>query len=35
MSFFKKVEGDAAVLVANGVFKQVDLYTRDGYVFAA
>lgn len=35
MSFFKKVEGDAAVLQAGGVFKQVDLYTRDGYVFAA
>ena len=35
MSFFKKVEGDAAVLIANGVFKQVDIYTRDGYVFAA
>lgn len=35
MSFFKKVEGDAAILSSNGVFKQVDLYTRDGYVFAA
>lgn len=35
MAFFKKVEGEAAVVVANGVYKQVDLYTRDGYVYAA
>jgi len=35
MSFFKKVEGEAAVVVENGVYKQVDLYTRDGYVYAA
>lgn len=32
MSFFKQVEGEAAVLVENGVYKQVDLYTRDGYL---
>jgi len=34
MSFFKQVEGEAAILVNNGVYTQVDLYTRDGYLFA-
>lgn len=34
MSFFKEVEGEAAIIVQNGVFKQVPLYTRDGYLFA-
>lgn len=34
MSFFKQVEGEAAILVNNGVFSQVDLYSRDGYLFA-
>jgi hypothetical protein len=34
MSFFKEVEGEAAVLVENGVFRQVPLYTRDGFIFA-
>ena len=34
MSFFKQIEGDAAILVENGVYKQVDLYSRDGYLFA-
>lgn len=34
MSFFKQVEGEAAVLVESGVYKQVDLYTRDGYLYA-
>ena len=34
MSFFKQIEGDAAILVENGVYKQVDLYSRDGYIFA-
>lgn len=33
MSFFKEVEGEAAIVVQNGVFKQVPLYTRDGYLF--
>lgn len=32
--FFKHVEGEAAVLVENGTYKQVDLYTRDGYLYA-
>lgn len=34
MGFFKQVEGEAAVLVENGVYRQVDLYTRDGYLYA-
>lgn len=34
MSFFKQVEGEAAVLVENGTYKQVDVYTRDGYLYA-
>lgn len=32
--FFQEVEGEAAILVENGVFKQVPVYTRDGYIFA-
>lgn len=34
MSFFKEVEGEAAVLVENGIYRQVPLYTRDGYLYA-
>lgn len=34
MSFFKQIDGESAVIVEGGVYKQVDLYTRDGYVFA-
>lgn len=34
MAFFQKVEGDAAIIVENGVYKQVDLYTRDGRLYA-
>lgn len=34
MSFFKQVEGEAAVLVENGVYKQCDVFTRDGYLYA-
>lgn len=34
MSFFKQVEGEAAVLVSDGIYRQVDLYSRDGYLFA-
>lgn len=35
MGLFQKVEGDAAILSANGVYKQVDIYLRNGLVFAA
>lgn len=34
MSFFKQAEGEAAILVSNGVYSQVDVYTRDGYLYA-
>lgn len=34
MSFFKQVEGEAAVLVEGGIYKQVDVYTRDGFLYA-
>lgn len=34
MAFFKEVEGEAAILVRGGVYKQVPLYTRDGFLFA-
>lgn len=34
MSFFQEVEGEAAVLVENGIYRQVPLYTRDGYLYA-
>ena len=34
MSLFVQSEGDSAVVVENGVFKQCDLYTRDGYLYA-
>lgn len=28
------MDGEAAVIVENGVFKQTDVYTRDGQLFA-
>lgn len=34
MSFFQEIEGEAAVLVENGVYRQVPLYTRDGFLYA-
>lgn len=34
MSFFKEVEGEAAILVENGIYKQVPVYTRDGFLYA-
>lgn len=34
MAFFKKVEGEGAVVVERGIFKQVELYTRDGFLYA-
>lgn len=32
--FFKPIEGEAAILIADGVFRQTDLYERNGYLFA-
>lgn len=34
MGMFKQLEGEAAILVENGVYKQVDIYTRDGDLYA-
>jgi len=34
MSLFKEIEGSAAVLVENGVYEQVPLFQRDGFIFA-
>ena len=36
MSYFKALEpeGQVAILVQNGVYKQAPLYTRNGYLFA-
>lgn len=34
MSFFKQAEGEAAILVERGVYKQCDVYLRDGYIYA-
>lgn len=34
MSFFKHIEGEAAIVVNNGVYRQCDLYERDGYLYA-
>lgn len=34
MGLFKELEGDVAILIENGVYKQVPVYTRDGYIFA-
>lgn len=34
MGLFKPSEGDTAVVVLNGVYKQAQLFTRDGYLYA-
>ncbi len=34
MSFFKEVEGEAAVLIENGVYRQVPIFVRDGFLYA-
>lgn len=34
VSFFREVEGEAAIVVHNGVYRQVPVYTRDGYLYA-
>ena len=35
MGLFKPCEGDSAIMVINGVYKPVQLATRDGYLYAA
>ena len=34
MGLFKEVEGEVAILVEGGVYKQAPLYTRNGYLYA-
>lgn len=34
MSMFKHLEGQIAVLVEGGVYKQADVYARGGFVYA-
>ena len=34
MGLFTQLEGDAAILVSKGVYKQVPLYARDGVIYA-
>jgi len=34
MSLFKLKDGDQAIISSNGVQKQVNLYERNGYLFA-
>lgn len=34
MGLFKHREGDCAIIVMGGVFQQVDVYERDGYIYA-
>lgn len=33
MGLFQEVEGEVAVIVERGVYRQVPLYTRDGYLY--
>lgn len=34
MGLFQEIEGEAAVLVEGGVYKQVPLFKRNGYLYA-
>jgi len=34
MGLFQKVEGAAAILSQDGIYRQVNIYTRDHYVYA-
>lgn len=33
MSFFKKIEGEGAITVERGIFKQTEVYERDGFIY--
>ena len=35
MTLFKELEGDVAIVASGGVYKQVPIFTRNGYLFAA
>lgn len=34
MGLFKQIEGENAIIVESGVYRQADLYSRDGYLYA-
>ena len=34
MGLFKEVEGETCVLVMNGIYRQVTIHTRDGWLYA-
>lgn len=34
MGLFQEVEGEVAVLIENGVYRQVPVYKRNGYLYA-
>jgi hypothetical protein len=34
MSFFREVEGEAAILIENGVYKQTAIFVRDEQLYA-
>jgi hypothetical protein len=34
MGLFQELEGDCAVIIVKGVYKQCPLYTRNGYLYA-
>lgn len=34
MGLFQEVEGEAAILIENGVYKQVPVFKRNGYLYA-
>lgn len=34
MGLFMEVEGEVAILVDGGVYRQVPIYTKDGFLFA-
>jgi hypothetical protein len=33
MSFFKKIDGEGAICVEKGVYKQTEVYERDGFIY--
>lgn len=34
MTYFKEIEGDAAIIASRGVYRQAQLYTFDGHLYA-
>lgn len=32
--FFKHIEGEAAVIIERGIYRQTDLYERNGFLYA-